>query len=357
MYYTLYVNIGQPYQYSYDIIIGSNILSEAGSLIRGTVTKRTKKAVIVTDDVVHDLYAETVADSIKNAGFAAEIFVFPNGEQSKSHENLINLYDFLAHAGITRSDIIVALGGGVVGDLAGFAAATYLRGINYVQVPTTLLAQTDSSVGGKTGVNIPAGKNQVGAFHQPVLVICDTDTLKTLPPTVYANGLAEIIKHGMIYDAKLFDLLNADGDLDKKLPEILERSVSVKINVVERDVNEKRERMKLNFGHTLGHAIEKYNNYEFITHGSAVAIGMSMITEIAERKNLVEKGTYKKLTACLRRHNLPTTTEATAGELYEHCVNDKKRSGNDISIVLCDRVGSSFIKKMSLEEFRKFLAD
>jgi len=354
MYYTLYVNIGQSHQYSYDITIGSKLLKESGELIRGAVTKRTKKAVIVTDDVVADLYSAIVRDSLKESGFETDIFVFPNGEQSKCHETLLNLYNFLANSQITRSDIIVALGGGVVGDLTGYAAATYLRGVNYVQIPTTLLAQTDSSVGGKTGVNISAGKNQVGAFYQPVIVICDTDTLKTLPPAVYSNGLAEIIKHGMIYDAELFKMLCGD-DFTDKIPEILERSVSVKINVVERDEREKSERMKLNFGHTLGHAIERYNNYEFITHGSAVAIGMAIITGISEKKGLTEKGTYKKLTDCLKKHNLPVTSDAPMKTLYEFCLNDKKRTGGDINVVICDKIGLSSIRKMSVEEFRAFL--
>ncbi|MCL2634305.1 MAG: 3-dehydroquinate synthase [Oscillospiraceae bacterium] len=331
---------------AYDILIGSDLLKDSGSLIRANTNAKT--AVIVTDDIVHELYCDVVRASLENDGFAVHVFVFPNGEPSKSHDTLMNLYAFLANAQVTRSDILIALGGGVVGDLTGYAAATYLRGLDFVQIPTTLLAQTDSSVGGKTGVNISTGKNLVGAFHKPILVICDINTLDTLPKEVYSDGMAEIIKHGMIYDKELFKqctIHNAQFTID----EILRQSIQVKVNVVERDYKEKGERMKLNFGHTLGHAIEKHYNYTGITHGSAVSIGMAVFTKLSN------PDIYDSLCDCLKKYNLPIETDISMDVLYNYCMNDKKRSGGDINIILCDKIGSSYIKKMTAAEFKEFL--
>ncbi|MDR0222264.1 MAG: 3-dehydroquinate synthase [Oscillospiraceae bacterium] len=347
----------------YEIFIGSGLLEQTGSLVESLKRDKPDPAsvVIVTDDIVNSLYSEKVSASLERAGFTVRVFAFPNGERGKTHETLLNLYAFLAEARVTRADLIIALGGGVVGDLAGYAAATFLRGIDYIQIPTTLLAQTDSSVGGKTGVNIEAGKNLAGAFYQPLLVICDTGTLSTLLPGTFSDGMAEIIKHGMIYDAELFGTADAGSVRPNNISDIIERSVRVKAGVVERDVHEKGERMKLNFGHTLGHAIEKYRGFSGITHGSAVAVGMSVITEISERLGLTEKGTHGKLKACLEKYNLPSSLDELGGvrpemgELYKCCVNDKKHSGGAINVVLCDKIGSCFIKKMTADEFQEFL--
>ncbi|MDR0196619.1 MAG: 3-dehydroquinate synthase [Oscillospiraceae bacterium] len=340
------VNAGK----GYDILIGAGLLERSGELVRPLTSAGI--AAIVTDDIVGALYSDKVSACLESAGFTVKTFVFPNGEKSKSHDVLSGLYVFLADLRLTRSDVLIALGGGVVGDLAGYAAATYLRGVDCVQIPTTLLAQTDSSVGGKTGVNIKAGKNLVGAFHQPALVICDTDTLSTLSPETFSDGMAEVIKHAMIYDEGLFDLIS--GNI-AEIGDVLERSVRVKVAVVERDTYEKGERMKLNFGHTLGHAIEKYHKFGGITHGSAVAAGMAIFTKLSERLGLTERGTYEKLIGCLRKYNLPTSTKADMNELYEYCMNDKKRSGDYVNIVLCEKIGVSFIKKMDAKEFKGFL--
>lgn len=339
---------------SYDIIIGSGLLDNAGGYISAAIPSR--HVCVVTDDNVDPLYSARVLDSLKASGFSAQKFVFPHGEASKCHKTLIELYDFLADNGFTRSDALIALGGGVVGDLTGFAAASYMRGIGFVQLPTTVLAQTDSSVGGKTAVDIAGGKNLVGAFYQPQLVLCDTDTLKTLTPEFFADGMAEVVKYGMIKSAELFGLLSTE-DIHANIEDIIARCVSIKAQVVENDEREKGERMLLNFGHTLGHAIEKYYNYTGITHGYAVAIGMSVFTHIAERRGMCKSGTAEKLDSLLTKCHLPLTTEAPMDVLFKNSLGDKKRLSSGMNIVICSEIGSSHVEKLSIEEYEKFLKD
>ena len=230
---------------SYDILIDKGIIDISGELIKSV--KPNGKCAVITDDNVDKYYGERVMKSLKSSGIKAVKFVFPHGESSKNHSTLLNIYEFLAENSFTRSDYIAALGGGVVGDTAGYAAATYMRGIDFIQIPTTGISQSDSSVGGKTAVDIKAGKNLVGAFHQPRLVIADTETLSTLTPEFYADGMAEIVKHGMIKSAELFELLSTK-DIKSNLVEIMKRNVSIKGRVVENDEREKGERMLLNFG-------------------------------------------------------------------------------------------------------------
>lgn len=333
---------------SYDIIIDRNILSDSGNMIK-SVTK-ANKAVIVTDDIVNSLYADTVYNSLVSAGFSAEKFVFPNGESSKCSETLNKLYGFLTDCEITRSDCLVALGGGVVGDLTGYAAATYLRGIDYIQIPTTLLAQVDSSVGGKTAIDIPEGKNLVGAFKQPKLVICDVNTLSTLKPETFADGMGEVIKYAMITSGSLFEKL-MNSDINDVLDDVIYECIGIKRDIVENDEFDTGERMLLNFGHTLGHAIEKLYNYTGITHGSAVAVGMCMITEMSENLGITETGTLDRLKKCVEKYSLPTECKFSADELKKHCVNDKKRSGKTINLVICTKTGASAIKRVDIEKF------
>ena len=237
----------------YDVIIGRGILADCADLIKD-VTAAAKFAII-TDDIVNPLYCEAVTNSLKNAGFEVCRYVIPNGEPSKCSAVLNDVYDFLSKNCITRSDCIIALGGGVVGDLTGFAAATYLRGFDLIQIPTTLLAQVDSSIGGKTAIDLPSGKNLVGAFKQPNLVICDIDTLKTLKEETIVDGMGEVIKYGMIKSAELFEILDNHtlADIDEVLEDIIYRCISIKKSVVETDEFDRGERMLLNFGHTLGH--------------------------------------------------------------------------------------------------------
>ncbi len=336
----------------YDVLIDKGLLKRAGELIAKAVTAR--HVCVVTDDNVDRIYGAGFMDTLKNAGFSAEKFVFSHGETSKCHTTLIKLYDFMAEKAFTRSDCVIALGGGVVGDTAGFAAATYMRGIGFVQVPTTVLAQSDSSVGGKTAVDIAGGKNLVGAFYQPQLVVCDTDTLDTLTPEFFSDGMAEVIKHGMIKSRELFDIL-LNGDIKTNIVDIIRRNVEIKARVVANDEREKGERMLLNFGHTLGHAIEKYYDYTGITHGRAVSVGMSTFTHIAARRGICAADVPEKLDALLTKCGLPTTDAAPLTELYNFSLGDKKHLSSGMNIVLCSDIGRSSVVKMSVEEYKEFL--
>lgn len=332
----------------YDVIIGKNILDSCGSLIGEILPKG--KTVIVSDDKVYSIYGETVEKSLKDSGFSVETFIFQNGEASKNISTYTKILEFLAEKNITRSDFIVALGGGVTGDMAGFAAATYLRGIRFVQIPTTFLAAIDSSVGGKTGVNLNAGKNLTGAFHQPSLVICDTDTFKTLEEKTFADGTAEAIKYGMIKEPKLLNMLAGKFDIE----EVVETCVKIKRDVVAKDEFEHGERKLLNFGHTIGHGVEKCSNYE-ITHGHGVAIGMSIITKAAESFGICEKGMGKELDELLEKCGLPTKCPYQAEELYKVALSDKKRSGSFITVVLPKMKGECILNTITVEKLLEYI--
>lgn len=337
----------------YEILIDSGILDDCGKFI-AEIKKTSSKVCVITDDNVDKFYGNRVVKSLSDAGFKTEKFVFPHGEASKNHSTLLDIYEYLVDKDFTRSDFIVALGGGVVGDTAGFAAATYMRGIDFVQIPTTVISQSDSSVGGKTAVDINSGKNLVGAFHQPRLVICDTDTLNTLTPEFFSDGMAEVIKHGMIKSSELFDIL-LNKDIKENIVDIMKRNVSIKGQVVENDEREKGERMLLNFGHTLGHALEKYYNFTGLTHGFAVAIGMSVFTHIAERRGMCKEGVADKLDALLIKCGLPITDSAPIDELYKFSLHDKKHLANGMNIVICSDIGKSKVIKLSVEEYADFL--
>lgn len=334
----------------YDVLIGAGILKDAGKLIGAILPKG--KTVIVSDDKVFALYGETVKESLESAGFSAEVFVFKNGEKSKNISTYTEILEFLGKSGLTRSDFVVALGGGVTGDMAGFSAATYLRGISFVQLPTTFLAAIDSSVGGKTGVNLDTGKNLVGAFHQPSLVICDTNTFKTLDEKTFADGTAEAIKYGMIKDKELLIKLSQDflGDIE----EVVETCVKIKRDIVNEDEFESGARKLLNFGHTIGHAVEKCSNYE-ITHGHAVAMGMSIITKAAEEMGLCEKGLSAMLDRLLGNCGLAEKSPYIAEELYKVALSDKKRSGDSITVVLPKSLGEYVLKKISVDELLEYM--
>lgn len=336
----------------YDILIEGGLLDKSGELIAKTI--KSRHACIVTDDNVDRYYGERAMKLLEAAGISAVKFVFPHGEASKCHNTLLKLYDFLAENGFTRSDFLVALGGGVVGDTTGFAAATYMRGIDFVQIPTSLLAQVDSSVGGKTAVDIAGGKNLVGAFYQPRLVICDTELLNTLTPEFFADGMGEVVKYGMIKSAEFFELLSTK-DIKANIVEIVKRCVSIKAQVVENDELDKGERAVLNFGHTLAHAIEKYYGYTGITHGQAVAVGMSVFTHIAERRGMCAEGIAEKLDALLTKCGLPLTDNAPIEDLYKYSLNDKKKITSGINIIICPEIGISKIVKLSDEEYAEFI--
>ncbi len=331
---------------AYPIWISHGLLAECGTLVRQQTKAQT--AVVVTDDTVNELYGDTVTATLEQSGFRVLKFVFPHGEASKCSKTLNEIYDFLCGNNLTRTDCLVALGGGVVGDITGFAAATYLRGMDYVQIPTTLLAQVDSSVGGKTAIDLPGGKNLVGAFKQPVCVLCDPDTLRTLPRKFLADGMGEVIKYGMIWDEKLFALLE-QYDLDRiheVMDQVIASCVDIKRQVVEHDEFDTGERMILNFGHTLGHAVESYYHYVTYTHGSAVAAGMCMMA-----KKTCSEDVYQRLCRCVTAYELPTKVPAPMAELVPLCGNDKKRASASLRFIVCQHIGKAEIRSMPFTEF------
>ena len=312
-----------------------------------------KKAVVITDTHVAPLYLERVSTSLRNAGFDVTSCAFPAGEPSKRLSTIEGIYGHMAQAHITRSDFAVALGGGVTGDMAGFAAATYQRGIDYIQMPTTFLAASDSSVGGKTAVDLPAGKNLVGAFWPPRLVVCDCDTFQTLPEDTFADGVAETLKHGLIADAAFFDFLMRQP-IREHLSEVVRRNVEIKAAVVAEDEYESGKRKLLNFGHTLGHAIEKCSAYA-VPHGHAVAIGMVLATRAAERLGYSPKGTLETVLAGNRRYGLPMECPYAAQELYDAATGDKKRRGGKIDVVVLEEIGRAKTIPLDLDGLRVFV--
>ncbi|MDD2363014.1 MAG: 3-dehydroquinate synthase [Oscillospiraceae bacterium] len=338
----------------YDILVGSGLLERSGELARQVNSGH--RALIVTDSNVAPLYSERVAASFIRAGFETEIFMFPAGEQSKRLDTISEIYTHLAKANFTREDLLVALGGGVTGDMTGFAAATWLRGIDFIQLPTTLLAQVDSSVGGKTGVDISQGKNLVGAFRQPVRVVADIGVLDTLPDAVFTDGMAEVIKTAAIMDASLFEILLDDEAMSPgSRQNIISRCIDIKRQIVERDEYEAGERKLLNFGHTLGHALEKHYNYSGITHGSAVAIGMLKITAASEKQGLTALGTAKRLELMLKRWGLPVDDNACLEDYLSGIRLDKKRAGANIDLVLLRDIGHAFIHTLPVDDLAVFL--
>ena len=339
----------------YNIQIGWGLLTRAGEELRA-VLPGASRIFVVTDSHVAPLYLERVRASLEGAGFRVTAHTVPAGEGSKCPARLAELWEAMMDAGLTRTDAVAALGGGVVGDLAGFAAATILRGVDFVQIPTTLLAQVDSSVGGKTGVDIPQGKNLVGAFWQPVRVIADPDTLESLSPAVFADGMAEIIKAACIKDADFFSRLESgEAVRPEQLEQTILQAIDIKRGVVERDENETGERKLLNFGHTMGHALEKYYDYSALSHGRAVALGMVLITEASQRQGLTEKGTVERICAVLERHGLPIADTATLDDYLPGVALDKKRSGTDIDLALLRRIGEGFLYRMPVALLGGFL--
>lgn len=333
----------------YNILIGENLICDAGVLVKENVG--LSKICIITDDIVDSYYGEKTVKSFKDAGFAVEKFVIPNGEKSKNTENLIAIISFLAEKRFNRSDMIVALGGGVVGDLAGFCAATYMRGIRFIQMPTTLLAAVDSSVGGKTAVDLPQGKNLFGAFWQPSLVICDTSTLETLSEEIYADGVAEIIKYGMICDEALFDIVKT-GTWDKN--EVIAKCVQIKRDVVNEDEFENGIRQILNFGHTFGHAVETLSEFK-LTHGHAVAVGMAMITYALLQNGDIDKKIYNELIVALKNNNLPISCDLDADSIYEKVTMDKKSNSGGINLITVREIGKANIEKTDLEKIKEMI--
>ena len=326
---------------SYCVKIGHGLLdtlgTELAALAKGNV-------LVVTDTNVAPHYLERTENTLKNAGFSVISEIIPEGEPSKNLVNYEKLLRRMAAAHLTRADTVVALGGGVTGDLAGFAAASYLRGIRLVQVPTTLLAMVDSSVGGKTAVDLPEGKNLVGAFHQPALVLCDLDTLDTLPQAVFRGGCAEVIKTAILFDRPLFEDLKRDG-LNFNRESVIARCVEHKRDIVAEDEFETGSRKLLNLGHTLGHAVEKCSGYA-VAHGAAVAIGTAAMARAFCRED------GEEIHAVLQKFGLPLTTEFTPEELAEAALADKKRQGDTVTLVVPTAVGKCELCRLPVSELQ-----
>ncbi|MGL5253739.1 MAG: 3-dehydroquinate synthase [Brevinema sp.] len=329
---------------SYPVIITQkNLTEELQKLIHG------KQATIITDETISNLYGDSLAKEL-----ACSVIVVPAGEQSKSWSQAGKVIEQLAEKGLSRSSIIIALGGGVIGDLAGFVASVYLRGIDYIQVPTTLLSQIDSSMGGKTGLNLDSGKNLVGAFHQPKAVVIATSLLQSLPTADFIDGLAEMIKYGFIHDASILEDLEKYSGLEElhhHLEELILKCCSIKKKVVEEDEFDTGIRMTLNFGHTLGHAIEKSYG---LSHGRSVSLGMMLISQIAVNKKLVAPTTLKKLEKLLIKYGLPVDTRAYSMEnLLDYVGRDKKNINGRLHLVLCPNPGESIIYPVDFSFFDK----
>lgn len=341
---------------AYPVQIGPQLLSGCGAILRALMP--SCRMMLVSDSRVAPLYAETVHRSLSDAGFSVTRFVFPAGETSKTLSTLSDLLEALAAAQLTRSDALIALGGGVTGDLTGFAAAIYLRGIRYVQMPTTLLAAVDSSVGGKTAVDLHAGKNLAGAFWQPAAVLCDTDCLTTLPDDIVADGTAEAIKTGVLSGEALFSRFSSDAFLRRtadELARIIGCCVQYKAGVVERDETERGERKLLNLGHTVGHAIERCSGYA-IPHGYAVAAGLAVIARAAARFGWAEPAATEQILRTLAMNRLPTRTGFPAAALSEAALTDKKRSGGGITLVIPKRIGGCVLRTIPVSELPAVIA-
>ena len=349
--------------HTYAVHIGAGLLANAGALAARVLSPC--RALILTDDHIAPLYANTLASSLQAAGFVPEIYTVAHGEGAKSlpvlgellehlaeqkytrTDAMFALVELLEHLGaqrFTRSDAMIALGGGVVGDLCGFAASTYLRGIPFVQIPTTLLACVDSSVGGKTAINLAAGKNLAGAFYQPRLVICDPNTLGTLPPDIFADGCAEVIKYGVINDAELFALLQSG--ISPASERIIARCVQNKRDIVEQDEFDTGMRQLLNLGHTGAHAIEKLSNFT-VSHGSAVAMGTVLIMRSAVAQGLCLAADLDAVIALTKQLGLPTACPYAADALASAALSDKKRAGGSITLVVPHAIGDSRLCKVA----------
>ena len=336
---------------NYPVLIGSGLLPELGPRIAALGS--AKKVCIVSDSNVWPLYGAAADASLHLSGLETCTFVFPAGEASKNGSTFLELLNFLAENRLTRSDLLVALGGGVVGDLTGFAAACYLRGVRFVQVPTTLLAAVDSSVGGKTAVDLPAGKNLAGAFWQPSLVLCDTGCLSTLPEEIFRDGCAEVIKTAILFDEPLFMELVRDGlGFDREA--VIAACVAHKRNIVAADEFDRGQRQLLNLGHTFGHAVERLSDFT-ISHGRAVAIGTAMAARAAVHLGLCDQGTATRIMWLLERFGLPSFIHHSAAEICEAALSDKKRSGDTVNLILPKRIGECAISPTPISKLESII--
>lgn len=336
---------------NYEVLIGSGLLSSLGAC--ASALNVSKKAAIISDSNVWPIYGQAAEQSLADSDFEVYHYVFPAGEESKNGNTYLDILNFLAKNQFTRSDILIALGGGVVGDITGFAAATYLRGISYIQIPTTLLAMVDSSVGGKTAIDLPAGKNLVGAFYQPRLVLCDIEALRTLPESIFCDGCAEVIKYGILYDSALFAHLNEKG-LDFDRQSVISRCIELKRNVVAEDEFDTGARQKLNLGHTIGHGIEAQSDFT-VSHGQAVAIGMAIVTKAGAATGICDSKLYTKILTTLEKFKLPYNTIYSADALFQSALSDKKRSGGTVNLIIPKDIGNCIIRSTPISELKSFI--
>ncbi len=355
---TITVNLGER---SYPIHLGEDLLPYAGEILKQV--RCGQKVGIITNPTVAALYLKTVQEALTRSGFTVTPVIVPEGEEYKNLKSLSIIYDRLIEERFERNSALIALGGGVVGDLTGFAAATLLRGVAYIQIPTTLLAQVDSSVGGKTGINHREGKNLIGAFYQPRLVLIDVDALKTLPRRELVAGLAEVIKYGIIEDPALFALLEEKMErvlaLDKDLlVQAIASSCAIKARVVEKDEREEDYRSVLNFGHTIGHALESLTGYEGFLHGEAVAIGMVQAASISAREGLCDEASFQRIRKIIRMAGLPAEIPSTIEptDLIRKMEIDKKAAEGKIKFVLCAGIGKTHFQWLSPERIASKLA-
>ena len=337
----------------YEILIERGLLRRAGELVRSVTNAGT--VMLVSDDSVWPLYGETVQKSLAESGFSVCRFVFPHGENSKCAKTYLALLNALCENRLTRADAVVALGGGVVGDLTGFAASTYLRGIGFIQIPTTLLAMVDSSVGGKTAIDLPAGKNLAGTFYQPWLVLCDPDCLDSLPDEIFHDGCAEVIKYAVLGSRELFALL-ADIPSGKGLEEVTARCVEMKRDFVQSDERDRGARQMLNLGHTFGHAVEASSRFT-LSHGKSVAIGMAMILRAACSRGLCSAETRDAVIALLQRYGLPTECPYPADMLLGALSADKKIFGTRLNLVVPTDIGACRLLPVGVDELSGWLRD
>lgn len=336
---------------TYTVQIGKGILHSAGERIRQKTQAAT--ACIVSGEHVDALYGDSLQRSLEGAGFRVLRFVHPSGERHKNLETYGKLLGFLARSGLTRSDLLISLGGGVTGDLTGFAAATWQRGVDYVQIPASLLAMVDASVGGKTAIDLPEGKNLAGAFWQPLTVLCDPDLLQSLPQEELRCGSAEVLKCAVLRDEALFDTLCDDPTLASS-EEVIRRCIQIKRDLVEEDEFDRGSRRLLNLGHSFGHAVEACSDFA-ILHGQAVAIGMHMIARAAAAKGVCSAETRDRIREGLCRLGLPVETEIPGTALLAALLRDKKRSGGSMDLVLPETIGRCRVEKIPVEELGEWL--
>ena len=347
------VNLGKD---TYNIEIARNLWQTLGKKVRHL--SAAEKVAVITDKNVDALYGKSLEEQLKTEGFMVRRIAFTPGEMSKNLATLGKVYAALADFGLTRTDLIITLGGGVPGDLGGLAAATFLRGVAFMQVPTSLLAQIDSSVGGKVAVDLPEGKNLVGNFYQPKAVFIDPELLRTLPVRYLHDGLAEAIKYGAFGDAALFEKIAGfqdDAQLLANMEEIIFTCCTLKAQVVEKDEHDTGGRMVLNFGHTIGHAVEKCFKYGKYTHGEGVGLGMVRITQQTEKLGMTEKGTAERIAKVLAKYQLPTEFVLAPHQLLQAIGSDKKKSGNQLTIVVLDKIGQSHLQKIAFAALPKYV--